>query len=106
MQDGQRIDWFAIPDRFRAWRAMALWRKCLWIVSRTVTMALFYAFFAVGILWYNDPALVSGVLGGRESVMALLGLLSGRPELVVILLLLVPAVLVTVLLPHKPSWQR
>jgi hypothetical protein len=106
MQDGQRIDWFAIPDRFRAWRAMALWRKCLWLVSRTVTMVIFYALFAVGILWYNDPELVSRVLGGDASVLALLGLLVGSPELVVILLLLVPAVLVTVLLPHKPSWQR
>jgi hypothetical protein len=104
MADGQRIDWRAIPTRYRNWQALPAWRKLLWLVTRSVTMVVLYAGFAVGILWYNEPALVEGVGAGRESPLAVVGALVATPELLVILAILVPAVLAAVLLPHRPDW--
>lgn len=105
MDDGQRIDWRAVPRRYRRWRALPRWRKLLWLVTRSTTMAVLYAAFAAGLLWYNAPAVVEGVGAGREPVWALAGLLASRPELLVLLAILVPAVAAAVLLPHKPGWR-
>jgi hypothetical protein len=106
MQDGTRIDWRAIPARYRAWQALPAWRKALWAVSRSVLMVVLYALFAVGILWYNEPALVEGVGAGRESLTDLVWAVASQPELLAILLILVPAVVAAVLLPTKPAWMR
>lgn len=105
MQEGHRIDWRAIPARFRRWRALPTWRKLLWVLTRSVTMVVLYVAFAVALLWYNEPALVEGIGAGRASVTALAGVLWAQPELLGILLLLAPAVAVAVLLPQKPGWQ-
>lgn len=104
MSSGQRIDWRAIPRRYRAWWALPLWRKLLWLVTRSATMVVAYVAFAAGILWYNEPALVTGIGAGRESVWALAGLFVAQPELLFVLLVLVPAVFAAVLLPHRPDW--
>ena len=104
MSGGQRIDWRAIPTRYRNWQALPAWRKLLWLVTRSVTMVVAYVAFAVGILWYNEPALVEGIGAGRESPLALVGALGATPELLVLLVILVPAVLAAVLLPHRPDW--
>lgn len=105
MDDGQRVDWRAIPRRYRAWRDLPPWRKAVWILTRAVTMTVLYAAFAAAILWYNEPALMGAIVAGERSPLALGGLLGDRPELLGICLLLVPAVAAAVLLPHKPSWR-
>lgn len=106
MSGGQRIDWRAIPTRFRRWQALPTWRKLLWLVTRAVTMVVAYAFFAVGILWYNEPDLVGAIVAGDRSPFAIFGAFAATPELLVIMLILVPAVVAAVLLPHRPDWQR
>lgn len=106
MTNGRRIDWRAIPGRYRAWRALPAWRKSLWLLSRGATVAVLYVTLAVGILWYNAPTVVGDVGAGRASAWAVVGLLGARPELLGVLLLLVPAVLAGVILPHRPSWGR
>lgn len=106
MNEGHRIDWRAIPARFRNWRAMPAWRKLLWLVTRSVTVVVLYAVFATGILWYNEPALVEGIGAGRLPAWALVGVLGAQPELLGLLLILGPAILIAVLLPQKPAWQR
>jgi hypothetical protein len=106
MQDGHRIDWRAILSRYQDWRALPTWRKLLWALTRSVTMVLLYVGFAVAILWYNEPALVEGIGAGRASVWALVGELAAQPELLALLLLLVPAIVAAVLLPAKPGWRH
>ena len=101
----QVIDWRAIPKRYRAWQELPAWRKALWLVTRSVTMLVFYVLFAAAILWYNEPETVEAVGAGREPVWELVAVLGGQPELLVILLLLVPAVAATVLLPHRTDWS-
>jgi len=105
MSHGRQIDWRAIPSRYRRWRALPAWRKLLWLLVRGVTMAVAYVGFAAAILWYNEPTVVEAVGAGRESAWALVTLLGARPELLVLLALLVPAVLAAVLLPHRPDWR-
>ncbi|WP_276261151.1 hypothetical protein [Haloglomus litoreum] len=104
MGDGQRIDWRAVPARYRAWQALPLWRKVLWLVVRSVTIVVLYLGAAAAILWYNEPAVVGAMGAGREPVWALFGVLSAQPELLLLLLILGPAVAAAVLLPHKPDW--
>jgi len=67
-------------------------------------MVVLYCGFAIGILWYNAPTLIEGIGAGRAPVWAVVGLLGTQPERLVLLILLVPAVIAGVLLPHKPSW--
>lgn len=105
MDDGQQIDWRAIPRRFRAWQAKPLWRKLLWILSRTVTMVVAYVFFGAAVLWYNQPTAIERIAAGTASPLSLLSVLAAQPALLAILAIMVPAVLVAVLLPHKPSWR-
>lgn len=105
MSGGQRIDWRAIPSRYRRWQALPAWRKLLWLVTRSVTMVVAYAFCAVAIVWYNEPVLVEGIGGGTESPLALVGAFGTSPGLLAILLILVPAVMAAVLLPHRPDWR-
>lgn len=105
MSDGQRIDWRAIPSRYRRWQGLPLWRKALWLVTRSVTMVVLYVAFAAAILWYNAPATIEGIGAGRESVLSLVGLFGRQPDLLVLCLLLVPAVLAATLLPHRPDWR-
>jgi hypothetical protein len=105
MADGARIDWRAIPRRYRTWRALPAWRKVLWVVGRGLTMVVAYVGFGAAILWYNEPDVVGGVAAGRQPVWAVAGLLAGRPELLLVLAILVPAVVAAVLLPHRPSWR-
>jgi hypothetical protein len=104
MTDGQRVDWRAIPSRYRRWQALPVWRKLLWVVTRSVTMVLLYGLFAAGLLWYNEPATVEAIGTGSAPAWALLGLLAARPELLALLLVLGPAVAAAVLLPHRPDW--
>jgi hypothetical protein len=106
MQDGHRIDWRAIPSRYRNWRALPTWRKLLWVLTRSVTMVVLYVVAAVAILWYNEPALVEGIGAGRASVWSLVGELAAQPELLALLLLLGPAIAAAVLLPTKPGWRH
>ena len=104
MSDGQRVDWRAIPARYRAWRALPVWRKALWLVTRVVTMVVFYVAAAAAILWYNEPTVIEGIGAGTESPLALLGLFASQPELLALMLLMIPAVFVAVVLPHRPDW--
>jgi hypothetical protein len=101
----QVIDWRAIPRRYRAWKALPAWRKVLWTVSRTAMSVVLYVAFAAGILWFNEPRVVEGIAGGDESPLALVGLFATQPELLALVLLLVPAVLAAVLLPHRTDWS-
>lgn len=64
-------------------------------------MVVAYVAFAAAILWYNEPEVVEGIGAGREPLWTLLGVLGARPELLVLLLILVPAVVASVLLPHR-----
>jgi hypothetical protein len=105
MSSGRRVDWRAIPTRYRAWQALPRWRKLVWFVTRGLTVGLLYVAFAVGLLWYNEPALVEGIFAGREPLWAMATLLARRLELLGLLLILVPAVLAAVLLPHRPDWR-
>jgi len=105
MSGGQRIDWRAIPDRYRAWHEKPTWRKALWLVSRSVTMVVFYVLFAAAIFWYSEPDVVEGVRTGDESVWELFAVLGSNPELLVIFAIMVPAVAAAVLLPHRPDWR-
>jgi len=105
MSGGQRIDWRAIPDRYRAWQAKPTWRKALWLVSRSVTMVVFYVLFAAAIFWYNEPEAVEGVRTGEEPVWELFAVLGSNPELLAIFAIMVPAVVAAVLLPHRPDWR-
>ena len=82
-----------------------MWRKAIWLVSRSLAMVILYVVFALGILWYNAPTLIEGIGMGRESVWLLGGLLVTQPELLVLLGLLVLGVIAGVLLPHKASWE-
>lgn len=68
-------------------------------------MVVLYVAFGAALLWYNEPALVEGVGAGQQSAWALVGLLGARTDLLVLLLILVPAVVVGVLLPHRPDWR-
>ncbi|WP_255198141.1 hypothetical protein [Halorarius litoreus] len=104
MADGQRIDWQAIPTRYRRWQALPVWRKLRWLVTRSLTMVVAYVGFAVAILWYNEPTPVEAIGADRESPLALVGALVTTPELG-LLLILVPAVVAAVLLPNRPSWR-
>lgn len=100
----RRIDWFAIPRRYRAWQAKPTWRKVLWLVSRSVSMLVLYVLFAGAILWYNQPEIVGGVVNGTEPVWSILTVFGTQPELLVIMAILVPAVVASVLLPHRTVW--
>jgi hypothetical protein len=104
MSDGQRIDWRAIPSRYRRWRALPAWRKLLWLVVRGVTTVVAYVGSAVAILWFNEPVVVEAVGAGRAPVWALVTRVVAQPELLLLLALLVPAILAAVLLPHRPDW--
>jgi hypothetical protein len=101
----RRVDWRAIPGRYRAWKTLPRWRQLLWLVSRGLAIGILYALFAVGILWYNEPAMVEGIAAGRESIWVLLGLLVDRSELLVLMVILLPAVIAGVLLPHRTDWS-
>ena len=105
MSGGRRVDWRAIPRRYRAWRALPRWRKLLWLVVRGVTIVVAYAASAAAVLWYNAPGVVEGVGAGRTPAWTLVGLVVARPDLLALVLLLVPAVLAAVLLPHRPDWR-
>ncbi len=100
----QVIDWRAIPRRYRAWKSLPAWRKVLWGVSRGVAAAVLYVAFAAAILWYNEPAVVESVGAGQTSAATLVGVLAGNVELLAVMVLLVPAVLASVLLPHRTEW--
>jgi hypothetical protein len=100
----QVIDWRAIPRRYRAWKALPAWRKALWGVTRGVAATVLYVAFAAAILWYNEPAVVESVGAGQASVAALFGVLAGNVQLLAVMVLLVPAVLASVLLPHRTEW--
>lgn len=105
MSGGRRVDWRAIPRRYRAWRAMPRWRKLLWLVTRSVTVLVLYGAAAAALLWYNAPAVVEGVGAGRTPAWALVDLVAASPDLLVLVVVLVPAVLAAVLLPHRPDWR-
>lgn len=105
MSDGQRVDWRAIPTRYRAWQALPLWRKALWLVTRIVTVAVFYVLAAAVILWFNAPEPVEAIGAGEASILTLGGVFASQPELLLLLLVLVPAIAAAVVLPHKPDWR-
>jgi hypothetical protein len=101
----QVIDWRAIPRRYRAWKELPAWRKVLWAVTRTVMSVVLYVASVAAVLWFNEPGVVGGIAEGSESPLALVGLFAAQPELLALVLLLFPAVLAAVVLPHRTAWN-
>jgi hypothetical protein len=103
---GQRVDWRAIPRRYRAWQDLPVWRKVLWLVTRSLAIGVVYVASAAVILWYNAPLVVEGIANGGLSPLALLALFATQPELLLLCLLLLPAIAAAILLPHRPDWSQ
>lgn len=101
----QRVDWRAIPERYRAWRELPAWRKAVWLVTRSLTILVGYAVAAAVVLWYNLPETARAVSDGREPVWELVPALAGYPALAFLLVFLLPVVAAAVILPHRTDWS-
>lgn len=103
---GRRIDWWAIPDRFRDWQAMSPARKLLWFIKNAIVFILATAIFTGVITWYNTPAAFEAFLAGEGSPRPLIAWWFESVEHLILFAVINVAVLVSILLPKRRYSHR
>ena len=69
-------------------------------------MVILYVLLAGLILWYNQPEVLGNIVNGSVPIWLHSAVFGSQRELLVKMLVLVPAVVASDLLPYRTTWNR